>query len=121
DSAVFFSFEGDTFTLYRRVGPTDGVMRVCIDGACSNVSNTDPVKQWGVPVTFSGLGAGLHTVGVYRVPGSKLFFDAVWVGPGAPSGPIQSPDDPGTRDTPDTPVEPRHPDGPITSGSDATR
>ncbi|MBN1964913.1 MAG: hypothetical protein JW910_09715, partial [Anaerolineae bacterium] len=86
DSAVFFSFEGTEFTLYRRIGPNDGMMRVCIDNACQDISNTSAVKLWGQPVTFSGLSVGWHVVGVYRIPGSKLFFDAAWVGPGAPVG-----------------------------------
>ncbi|MBN1965212.1 MAG: hypothetical protein JW910_11245, partial [Anaerolineae bacterium] len=88
DSSVFFSFEGTEFTLYRRVGPLDGNMRVCIDGTCQNVSNYNAVKLWGQPVTFSGLSAGPHVVGVHRIPGNKLFFDAVWVGPGAPVGEV---------------------------------
>ncbi|MBN1965310.1 MAG: DUF11 domain-containing protein [Anaerolineae bacterium] len=91
DSAVFFNFTGDQFTLYRRIGPGEGVMRVCIDGVCITQSNESPVKVWGVPVLFDGLGAGAHTVGVYRVPGSRLFFDALWIGSGAPLPPQESP------------------------------
>ncbi|MBN1965682.1 MAG: hypothetical protein JW910_13610 [Anaerolineae bacterium] len=82
DAAVFFRFLGTNLTLFRTIGPDFGAMRVCIDGAvgvaCQTISNENPVKWWGQPVTLGNLGGGEHLVGVYR-DGGKLFFDAVWV------------------------------------------
>ncbi|MBN1963061.1 MAG: hypothetical protein JW910_00340 [Anaerolineae bacterium] len=121
ESAVFFAVSGDEFTLYRRIGPGYGDMTVCIDGVCNIVSNEYSLKLWAQPVTFSGMGAGTHVVGVYRGSG-KLFFDAVWVGTSPPMpGQVQAPAVAPAVAADAAPAAASDPSQPVATGPSATR
>ena len=81
-SSVSFNTNGDGFVLfiYRSILGGDG--QVCIDGVCSNLSWFAPADEYQVPIEFSNLGAGVHTVEVLQSSGS-INFDAVLIHPQA--------------------------------------
>ncbi|MBN1121876.1 MAG: S8 family serine peptidase, partial [Anaerolineae bacterium] len=68
---VLFSMEGDTLTLIRTTGPTYGTQQVCIDAVCDTVSNTSATWLRRQPVTFGGLGSGVHTVTITNYSGTN--------------------------------------------------
>jgi hypothetical protein len=56
-----------------------GPMEVCIDGACQTVQNYNATLLWAQPVSFTGLGAGVHSVTISNTSTAYIDLDAVEV------------------------------------------
>jgi hypothetical protein len=70
-AAASLAFSGDGITWVTAKGPAMGQAEVWIDGALkATVDLYAPSAQWKVPVVYSGLGAGAHTI-MIKVLGTK--------------------------------------------------
>jgi hypothetical protein len=77
-ATVTFSIDGDTLTLIRQTGPDFGTQQVCIDDVCQEMDNNSPEWKKRQPVTFGGLGGGVHKVDIHIVSGPSD-IDAIQV------------------------------------------
>ncbi len=66
---VSFTFNANTITLYRTLGPSRAIMRVLIDGAPvgpsgqnGKIDNYSSTVRYAVPYRVTGLSQGIHTV-----------------------------------------------------------
>lgn len=62
-ASMSFNFFGDMVVIYRRIGPNEGAMEVCIDGTCLLISNYNATIEWTVPVTFGPFSPPIMPVG----------------------------------------------------------
>ncbi|MBN1286999.1 MAG: PKD domain-containing protein [Anaerolineae bacterium] len=83
-----FKIDGAALILYRTIEVNRGPMEVCIDGNCQIIQNYGSI-QWQAPVTFSGLGSGIHYVTIRMADVQYIDLDAVEVLASTPFNPIR--------------------------------
>ena len=77
-ATVTFQIDGNMLVLYRTLNTNRGVMEVCVDALpCELVDNYSATRLLQQPVTFTGLGAGVHTVQVSNTSSAIIDLDAV--------------------------------------------
>jgi RHS repeat-associated protein len=74
---IEFQFDGNALTLYRLVASGWGTMEVCIDSQCWNISDNAGSTLYQKPVSFTGLGAGIHAVRIRNTANTYINLDRV--------------------------------------------
>lgn len=92
-----FQFDGKSFTLYRLLDVTRGMMEVCIDAEpCQQVDNYSATQRWQQAVTLSASTVGAHTVTIRHLTSGKyLDIDAIELMPSTACGNIEWGEAPG--------------------------
>jgi len=80
NASVTFDFLGEVLLVYRRVGPDDGAMQVCIDEVCRIIENKAGSVAWAEPVAFGPYPDGSrHTVYINSTGAKSFYLDAIEV------------------------------------------